>query len=134
MEGVAKVNAYEEIAGALSRWRNVATVVCVALIAILFVVSVLFIFHTIKLTTLTGRDEIAIMRMVGATNGFIRWPLSTRDFCSGPWEQSSPLPSSGALYAAVARAWIPAIPPAHPCDSFAQMWGPVAAPLRGLAL
>ena len=74
-EGITDINAYEEIAGGFVTVRNVATVVCVALIAILFVVSVFIISNTIKLTTFDRREEIAIMRMVGATNGFIRWPF-----------------------------------------------------------
>ena len=41
----------------------------------LLVVSVFIISNTIKLTTFDRRDEIAIMKMVGATNGFIRWPF-----------------------------------------------------------
>ena len=61
VEGIAKVNAYEEIAGGFITVRNVATVVCVALIAILFVVSVFIISNTIKLTTFDRREEIAIM-------------------------------------------------------------------------
>lgn len=73
--GIAKVNAHEEIAGGFVTVRNVATVVCVALIAILFVVSVFIISNTIKLTTFDRRDEIAIMKMCGATNWFVRWPF-----------------------------------------------------------
>ncbi|MEI3330450.1 MAG: FtsX-like permease family protein [Oscillospiraceae bacterium] len=46
-----------------------------ALIAVLFVVSVFIISNTIKLTTFDRKDKIAIMKMVGATNGFIRWPF-----------------------------------------------------------
>ena len=72
--GIAKVNAYEELAGGFITIRNIATVICVALIAVLFVVSVFIISNTIKLTTFDRKDEIAIMKMVGATNGFIRWP------------------------------------------------------------
>ena len=83
VEGIAKVNAYEEIAGGFITVRNVATVVCVALIAILFVVSVFIISNTIKLTTFDRREEIAIMRMVGATNGFIRWPFVYEGFLFG---------------------------------------------------
>ena len=82
-EGIAKVNAYEEVAGGFIAIRNVATVVCVALIAILFVVSVFIISNTIKLTTFDRREEIAIMRMVGATNGFIRWPFVDEGFLCG---------------------------------------------------
>ncbi|MFR3921505.1 MAG: hypothetical protein ACLTYN_05500 [Dysosmobacter welbionis] len=83
LTGISDVSHYEEIAGGLSL-RNVATVVCVALIAILFVVSVFIISNTIKLTTLTA-EEIAIMRMVGATNGFIHWPLCMRASCWACW-------------------------------------------------
>ena len=82
-EGIAKVNAYEEVAGGFIAIRNVATVVCVALIAILFVVSVFIISNTIKLTTFDRREEIAIKRMVGATNGFIRWPFVYEGFLFG---------------------------------------------------
>ena len=82
-EGIARVNAYEEVAGGFIAIRNIATVVCVALIAILFVVSVFIISNTIKLTTFDRREEIAIMRMVGATNGFIRWPFVYEGFLFG---------------------------------------------------
>lgn len=69
VEGIADVSAYEELASGFITLRNVATVICVALIAILFVVSVFITSNTIKLTTFDRREEIAIMRMVGATNG-----------------------------------------------------------------
>ena len=82
-KGVVNVNAYEAVAGGFITLRNVATVVCVALIAILFVVSVFIISNTIKLTTFDRREEIAIMRMVGATNGFIRWPFVYEGFLMG---------------------------------------------------
>jgi cell division transport system permease protein len=83
VEGIADINVYEEIATGFVTIRNVATVVCVALIAILFLVSVFIISNTIKLTTFDRREEIAIMRMVGATNGFIRWPFVYEGFMIG---------------------------------------------------
>ena len=75
LTGISDVSHYEEIAGGFVTVRNVATVVCVALIAILFVVSVFIISNTIKLTTFDRREEIAIMKMCGATNWFVRWPF-----------------------------------------------------------
>ena len=75
VEGVAKVRVDEDIAGGFIALRNVAGVVCIALITILLLVSIFIISNTIKLTTFDRRDEIAIMKMVGATNGFIRWPF-----------------------------------------------------------
>ena len=73
--GIGGYRADEEVAGGLLTVRNIATVVCLTLIAILFLVSIFIISNTIKLTTFDRREEIAIMRMVGATNGFIRWPF-----------------------------------------------------------
>ena len=73
--GIGGVNAYEELSDGFITIRNVATILSVALIAILFLVSVFIIANTIKLTTFDRREEIAIMKMVGATNGFIRWPF-----------------------------------------------------------
>ena len=103
VEGIAKVNAYEEIAGGFITVRNVATVVCVALIAILFVVSVFIISNTIKLTTFDRREEIAIMRMVGATNGFIRWPFVYEGFLFGILGAAMAFLLQWGLYEAVAR-------------------------------
>ena len=128
LEGIAKVNAYEEIAGGFITVRNVATVVCVALILILFVVSVFIISNTIKLTTFDRRDEIAIMRMVGATNGFIRWPFVYEGFMLGLLGAVIAFFLQWALYAAVARGvdsndtlqLIQVMP-------FSELWAPVAA-------
>ena len=127
VEGIAKVNAYEEIAGGFITVRNVATVVCVALIAILFVVSVFIISNTIKLTTFDRREEIAIMRMVGATNGFIRWPFVYEGFLLGILGAAVAFLLQWGLYEAVARGvanndtlqLISIIP-------FTEMWEPVA--------
>mgnify|MGYP003378560265 FL=1 len=127
VEGITKVNAYEEIAGGFITVRNVATVVCVALIAILFVVSAFIISNTIKLTTFDRREEIAIMRMVGATNGFIRWPFVYEGFLFGLIGAAVAFLLQWGLYGAVAKGvanndtlqLIQIIP-------FTEMWLPVA--------
>ena len=73
--GVAKVRAALEIAQGFVLVRNIATGVAVVLIAILAVVSLFIISNTTRLTTFTRREEIAIMKMCGATNSFVRWPF-----------------------------------------------------------
>ena len=55
--------------------RNIATGVAMALIGVLLVVSLFIIANTIKLATFYRREEIAIMKMCGATDGFIEWPF-----------------------------------------------------------
>ena len=73
--GIAKVNAHLEYASAFITIRNIVSAVSLVLTVILVFVSIFIMSNTIKLTTFGRREEIAIMKMVGATNGFIRLPF-----------------------------------------------------------
>lgn len=73
--GVADVSAALEIAQGFVMLRNVASVLAIVLVAMLLVISLFIIANTIRLTTFTRREEIAIMKMCGATDWFIRWPF-----------------------------------------------------------
>lgn len=75
VEGVAKVQGALAIAQGFVLVRNIATGVALALVAMLMVISLFIITNTIKLATFYRREEIAIMRMCGATNAFIEWPF-----------------------------------------------------------
>ena len=75
LQGVADVSAYVQLAEGFVTVRNVVSAVTVVLIVILLIVSVFIITNTIKLATYTRQKEIAIMKMVGAGNGFIRMPF-----------------------------------------------------------
>ena len=75
VDGVAKVNAHLEYAEGFITARNIVSVISLILIVILIVVSFFIMTNTIKLATFTRREEIAIMKMVGASNGFIRCPF-----------------------------------------------------------
>ena len=75
VDGVAKVSAYLEYAQSFITVRNIVGVVSLVLIIILMIVSFFIMTNTIKLTTFTRREEIAIMKMVGASNAFIRCPF-----------------------------------------------------------
>ncbi len=103
VEGIARVNAYAEITSGFITIRNIATVICVALIAVLFVVSMFIISNTIKLTTFDRKEEIAIMKMVGATNGFIRWPFVYEGFLLGLTGAVLAFLLQWGLYEAIAR-------------------------------
>ena len=102
--GRGNVSAYEDEAAGFITIRNVAGVVCVVLIAVLFLVSVFIIANTIKLTTFDRRDEIAIMKMVGATNGFIRWPFVYEGFLMGVFSAVIGFFLQWGLYEAVSRS------------------------------
>ena len=102
--GEGNVNAYEDEAAGFITIRNVAGIVCIALISVLLLVSIFIIANTIKLTTFDRRDEIAIMKMVGATNGFIRWPFVYEGFLLGLFSAVISFFLQWGLYEMVARS------------------------------
>lgn len=75
IRGVAKVNAHLDYAQNFVMIRNVVSIVSLVLIVMLVFVSFFIMSNTIKLATFGRREEIAIMKMVGATNAFIRMPF-----------------------------------------------------------
>ena len=83
LPGVAKTNAAYELAKGFTTIQDVLHIVSAAVIAVLLVVSLLIISNTVKLAMYDRRDEIAIMKMVGATNGFIRLPFVVEGFSLG---------------------------------------------------
>ena len=74
-ETADQVKQVNGIADGFVMVRNVATAIAVILIVMLVVISVFIIANTIKLSTFTRREEIAIMKMCGATNWFVRAPF-----------------------------------------------------------
>ncbi len=83
LPGVVKTRAEYELAEGFSTLQDVLPIVSLGIIAVLLVVSLLIISNTVKLAMYDRKDEIAIMKMVGATNGFIRLPFVVEGFTLG---------------------------------------------------
>ena len=83
IKGVAKINAAYELAEGFSTMQDVLHIASLAVIVVLLGVSLLIISNTVKLAMYDRREEIAIMKMVGATNGFIRLPFVVEGFILG---------------------------------------------------
>ena len=83
VEGVVKISAAYELAEGFTTLQDVLHIASIAVIGVLLVVSLLIISNTVKLAMYDRRDEIAIMKMVGATNGFIRLPYVVEGFTLG---------------------------------------------------
>ena len=81
--GVAEIIAEFELAEGFVTMQNILRIASYAINAVLLVVSLLIISNTVKLAMYDRRDEIAIMKMVGATNGFIRLPFVVEGFTLG---------------------------------------------------
>ena len=83
ISGVAKVSAAFELAEGFITLQNVLHIASITVIIVLLLVSLLIISNTVKLAMYDRKDEIAIMKMVGATNGFIRLPFVVEGFALG---------------------------------------------------
>ena len=75
VERIDTVEYEPEIAQVLTKVRQVVLAVGGWIIGLLLLVSLFIIANTIKLTVYNRRLEIYIMRSVGATSGFIRFPF-----------------------------------------------------------
>ena len=101
VDGILKVNAPTEFADKFISVRNVISIVSLALIVILGFVSLFIMSNTIKLATYGRREEIAIMKMVGASNSFIRCPFIVEGLVLGVVGGGLAFLAQWGLYAAL---------------------------------
>lgn len=75
LDNVKKVTSANETVQKLVSITNGIRIVTIAILAGLVIGAIFIISNTIKLTVYARRKEISIMKYVGATNSFIRWPF-----------------------------------------------------------
>src|SRR5699024_414260 len=75
LEGVREVNRSEQASITLSMVNRLISIVSVVIIAILLVVSVFLISNTVAMGISVRKEEIGIMKLIGATNAFVRLPF-----------------------------------------------------------
>lgn len=74
-ENVKTIEVRDKTINALISVANGVRIISGVILVLLVIISVFIIANTIKLTVHARRKEISIMKYVGATNGFIRWPF-----------------------------------------------------------
>lgn len=72
---VLTVRENGELASKIATIQNAVGIVSIVIVAILFIVSLFIIANTVRITMFSRSLEISIMKAVGATNWFIRWPF-----------------------------------------------------------
>lgn len=75
LSGVESYRNDQQLINSISNFAKTLRWVIIAFVAILAFVSIFLIVNTIKLTVYSRRREIGIMKFVGATDAFIRWPF-----------------------------------------------------------
>ena len=86
--------------------RNAVTALAYVLIGILAAVSLFIISNTTRLAAFSRREEIAIMKMCGATDGFVRWPFIVEGLILGIMGALVAFFLQWAVYAGVCKALV----------------------------
>ena len=83
MENVSEINSSNETIGTLVKIAKGIRIATYVISICLVVFAIFIIANTIKLTVHARRREISIMKYVGATNSFIRWPFAVEGMIIG---------------------------------------------------
>ena len=75
MDGVESVENQQDLVSSISAFIKGIRYIGTFLFVILVAVSIFLIMNTTKLTVYSRRREVGIMKFVGATDWFIRWPF-----------------------------------------------------------
>src|SRR5690625_2627731 len=83
LDDIYRVNYGQDVVPKLFKFNNYVRTIGAILITGLVLTAIFLISNTIKLTIMARSTEIGIMKLVGATNSFIRWPFFVEGFLLG---------------------------------------------------
>lgn len=98
MDEVYKVLYGQDVIPLLFKFTKYSRTIGLALVIGLVLTAVFLISNTIKLTIMARSQEIGIMKLVGATNNFIRWPFFVEGFILGLVGSLIPIALIGVSY------------------------------------
>ena len=75
VDNIDTVRESQEIVNQISTLQKSITAICIVIVAVLVVVSLFIIANTIRITMVSRKIDIQVMKSVGATNTFICWPF-----------------------------------------------------------
>ena len=102
MENVKRITSRDQTVTTLLNLANGIKIITGAILVLLICISMFIIANTIKLTVHARRKEISIMKYVGATNNFIRWPFIVEGMIIGIFASAISIMIIGLLYNMVA--------------------------------
>lgn len=97
------ITSKDETVTTLIKMANGVRLVTGVILVFLVIISVVIISNTIKLTVHARRKEISIMKYVGATNGFIRWPFIIEGIIMGIVAGALSILVVGIIYSVVSQ-------------------------------
>ena len=75
LPNVYSIQQNSDLAARLEKIRTAVSYISIGIVILLLIVAIFIIANTIKITMFSRKLEISIMKAVGATNSFIRWPF-----------------------------------------------------------
>lgn len=102
MENVKRITSKDQTIETLIKLANGITIITGVILILLIFISIFIIANTIKLTVHARRKEISIMKYVGATNNFIRWPFIVEGMIIGIFASAISILIIGLAYNALA--------------------------------
>lgn len=75
VENISSIRESKELVGQITALQKSVSAICAVIVILLFVVSLFIITNTIKITMVYRKVDIQVMKSVGATNMFVRWPF-----------------------------------------------------------
>lgn len=106
IDKIKKITSRDETVSTLIDLANGVRIVTGIILALLIIISIFIIANTIKLTVHARRKEISIMKYVGATNGFIRWPFVVEGIFIGILAGILSLGLVGGVYSVIAEKMV----------------------------
>ena len=91
LNGVRKVNRSDVVAKTLENFNRLLTIISVAIISILLVVAIFLISNTVSMGITIRKEEIAIMKYIGAKDSFVRAPFIFEGVLIGIFGAAVPL-------------------------------------------
>lgn len=98
VDGVRKINQSAQVADILTNFNMLIGYISIAVIILLLCVSVFLISNTVTIGITVRKEEIAIMKLIGATNAFVRAPFVVEGILIGIIGASFPLALLYYLY------------------------------------
>ena len=105
-ENVKKITSKDDTVSTLINLANGIKIVTGVILLLLVIISIFIIANTIKLTVHARRREISIMKYVGATNGFIRWPFIVEGMIIGIFASIISIVIVGLAYSFIAQGLV----------------------------
>lgn len=105
-DNIKKITSKDETVSTLINLANGIKIVTGVILILLVIISVFIIANTIKLTVHARRKEISIMKYVGATNGFIRWPFIVEGMIIGVFASIISITLVGMAYSFLAEKMV----------------------------